>query len=223
MSVDEKSTVERVKVWPVPVRLIHWLLVADIVVLSVTGLYIGTPALATGSGPALVMSWARAIHIGSGFVLIALVLGRVIYMFTGPRYARWDQFLPVRRAQRSQLWPSLRFYLFLTREPPVVVGHNPLAGATYTVVFAMLAVEALTGLALYAQQAPGGWAWTLTGWLYTLLPAGLVRLVHHLITWLIWGFVVHHVYSATLMDHVEKAGVISSMISGWKSVPKDRR
>jgi Ni/Fe-hydrogenase 1 B-type cytochrome subunit len=211
-----------VRVWQLPVRILHWLLVADIVVLSMTGLYIGTPALALGAGPSLIMAWMRAIHIGSGFALIAIVVARVIFAFTGNAYARWDQFVPVRKAQRAQIVPSLRFYLFRTREAPPVIGHNPLAGATYTVVFAMLTVEAVTGLALHSLSKPGGWEDTLTGWVFAVLPAGLVRLVHHLITWLIWGFVVHHVYSAVLMDHVERSGVISSIVSGWKSVPRNR-
>jgi hypothetical protein len=86
--------------------------------------------------------------------------------------------VPVRKAQREQIGPSLRFYLFRTREAPTVIGHNPLAGATYTVVFAMLTVEAVTGLALHSMSRPGGWEDSLTGWVFAVLPAGLVRFVH---------------------------------------------
>jgi Ni,Fe-hydrogenase I cytochrome b subunit len=94
-----------VKVWPVPVRVIHWLLVANLMVLALTGLYIGTPGVVLGAGPGLIMSWVRAIHIGFGFGLIALLTGRVIYMFTGPRYARWD--LVCRRSPHAALVGSV--------------------------------------------------------------------------------------------------------------------
>jgi Ni/Fe-hydrogenase 1 B-type cytochrome subunit len=38
--------------------------------------------------------------------------------------------------------------------------------------------------------------------------------------WLTWGFVVHHVYSAFLMDTEEKNGLISSIFSGRKQVER---
>ena len=46
MSAEVHHTrVERVYVWEVPVRLTHWLIVASILLLAVTGLYIGSPVM----------------------------------------------------------------------------------------------------------------------------------------------------------------------------------
>jgi Ni/Fe-hydrogenase 1 B-type cytochrome subunit len=36
--------------------------------------------------------------------------------------------------------------------------------------------------------------------------------------WLTWGFVIHHVYSAVLVDTEEKSGLVSSIFTGWKTV-----
>lgn len=210
-----------VRVWQLPVRVIHWLLVASVIVLTVTGLYIGTPVLSLGGRSHQIMAYIRAIHIGFGFLLLALIIARVIFAFTGNKYARWDQFVPARKERQQLLIPSLRFYTFLDHEPPPAVGHNPLAGATYVIVFGMFLVQAITGIALQAVVHHSGFLWAVSGWVFHVLPIAWVRFVHHLIMWLTWGFVINHVYSSILMESVERSGLISSMINGWKYVPKD--
>ena len=39
--------------------------------------------------------------------------------------------------------------------------------------------------------------------------------------WLLWGFVVHHVYSAILMSQVEGNATMESIFSGYKFVQRD--
>lgn len=46
-----------------------------------------------------------------------------------------------------------------------------------------------------------------------------MRFVHHLIIWLVWGFMIHHVYSAILVNRVEGSGLITSIFSGYKFLP----
>ena len=60
------------------------------------------------------------------------VLSRIAWMFMGNRYSTWDKFIPVAPKRLRGLWDSLRYYLFQLRQPPGFVGHNPLAGFTYT-------------------------------------------------------------------------------------------
>ncbi len=212
----------RVRVWQAPIRLIHWVLVATIVVLSLTGFYIGNPTVLPGVGGNL-MATVRAVHIGTGLVFVAALLGRVWFAFTGNQWARWQQFLPIWRERRRLLLPSVRYYLFLEREAPPVVGHNPLAALTYVLLYGMLAFQALTGVALMAVENRGhGWAWALTGWLVGAVPVPTIRLVHHIVMWLTWGFFINHLYSAMLVDREEKGGEVSSIISGWKVLPRTR-
>jgi Ni/Fe-hydrogenase 1 B-type cytochrome subunit len=59
------------------------------------------------------------------------------------------------------------------------------------------------------------------GWLPDLLGLQTVRLVHHLLMWAIVAFMVHHVYSALLVDHTERNGLMSSIFSGYKFVTLD--
>lgn len=115
---------------------------------------------------------------------------------------------------------TLRFYLFLDREPPHVAGHNALAGATYLIVFILFLVQIFTGFAVYFQYAPSSVMNTLFGWLYVVFSTPSLRLVHTLVMWLLIAFTIHHVYSAWLMDIEEKGGTMSSIFGGYKTVSK---
>jgi len=224
MSTPASSEIVRVYVWEAPVRITHWLIALAIVVLSATGLYIGHPFI-TVSGPAgqhFVMGWAKVIHGYTAFVFITAVMARVMWMFTGNRYAHWDKFLPVHASRRRGFWPTVKFYLFALRKPPGFVGHNPVAGATYTLVFGLYLVAIATGLVLRGANAgvdsPLRWftSWeALFGGLY------VARWIHHAVMWLLLGFAVHHVYSAVLMSTIEANATMESIFSGYKFVPRE--
>lgn len=212
-----------VKVWELPVRIVHWGLVAAILVLSVTGFYIGNPFVAVGGEPGIeLMAVVKAVHYGTGIVFTLLLLVRVWWAFAGNRYASWRELIPISRDRRRLIPKSVAYYLFLTRKPPPVVGHNPLAGATYVLLYGMLGIEAVTGLAMRGLEVRDGFLWTFfSSWVFDLYPVQTVRFAHHLIMWLTIGFVVHHVYSAIINDIDERNGLLSSMVSGYKTVPKD--
>lgn len=224
MTKGTPSGVVRVYVWEVPVRITHWLIALSIVVLSVTGFYIGYPFI-TVSGPAgqhFVMGWAKAIHGYAAYVFMAAVLMRVIWMFTGNRYARWDKFIPVHAKRRHGFWPTLKFYLFALRKPPGFVGHNPLAGLTYTLVFGLYFLAIATGLVLRGASAevdaPLRW---FVSWAPLFGGLQVARWIHHAVMWLLLGFAVHHVYSGILMSTVEANATMESMFSGYKFVPPE--
>src|SRR5215469_1147701 len=133
---EAKTTVY---VWDMPVRITHWVNVTSILVLSVTGYYISNPVIGT-SGPAteqFLMGTVRFIHFTTAFVFTMSVLSRVYWAFAGNRYARWNQFLPVKRGRRRALRWMIGYYTFLRRQPPAEIGHNPLAGVTYIGVYVL--------------------------------------------------------------------------------------
>jgi Ni/Fe-hydrogenase 1 B-type cytochrome subunit len=214
----------RVYVWQVPVRICHWLIFASIAVLSVTGFYLGSPFLSEPgeAGRHFATGTMRAIHFYAAIVFALAVVTRLVWMFRGNRYARWDKFLPVDRKRWRGLGPTLKFYLFAMRKPPGFIGHNPLAGIVYAGVFGMYLVQIATGLAIYGASAHVG---SPTRPFAALLPllGGLAtaRFVHHAIMWGIWGFAAHHVYSAVAMSQIEQNATIESIFSGYKFVPHE--
>jgi Ni/Fe-hydrogenase 1 B-type cytochrome subunit len=217
------SEIVRVYVWEIPVRLTHWLIALSIAVLSMTGLYIGHPFITVGpSGQHFVMGWAKVIHGYTAYVFIAAIVARLIWMFTGNRYARWDKFIPVRPQRRRGLWPTVKFYLFALRKPPGFVGHNPLAGGAYALVFGLYLVAIATGLTMRGVSAEVS---SPVGWFASLAPlfGGLqiARWIHHAVMWLLLGFAVHHVYSSALMSIIEANATMESIFSGYKFVPRE--
>lgn len=218
------TEIVRVYVWEAPVRITHWLIACAIAVLSVTGFYIGNPFI-TVSGPAgqhFVMGWMKVIHAWAAWVFIGSVLVRIIWMFTGNTYARWDKFIPVHPSRRRGLWPTVKFYLFMLRKPPGFVGHNPVAGATYTLVFGLYFLAILTGLVLRGASAdvesPVRW---FASWAPLFGGLQIARWIHHVVMWLLLGFAVHHVYSGVLMSTVEANATMESIFSGYKFVPRE--
>lgn len=208
-------SVERLYVWQFPVRLTHWVNVLAVLVLSATGFYVGNPVL---GGSVSLMAWVRGVHRIMAYVLIASLALRTYWAFAGNRWASWRALFPWLTAEgRQGLARTLLYYLFLRREPPRAVGHNALAGATYSLVVLLMLVEVATGLALQSLGA-GGWRAAAFGWVFTVLGLQGARLLHHMIMWLLLGFAVHHVYSATLMDAEEKDGMMGSIVGGYKFV-----
>jgi Ni/Fe-hydrogenase 1 B-type cytochrome subunit len=222
-NVSEAEAREDVYVWELPVRITHWITVLSIGILTVTGIYIATPFIGT-SGPAsnqYLVGTVRFIHFVTAFVFTASVLFRIYWAFVGNTYARWNQFLPTNAARRRDARRMLTFYLFLRREPPAEVGHNPLAGMTYVVVFALFLLQIITGFALYALPFDQGTFWrTVFGWVIVAFGVQPVRLVHDLIMWLLLAFTIHHVYSCILIDVEERSGLVSSIITGFKSLTR---
>jgi Ni/Fe-hydrogenase 1 B-type cytochrome subunit len=220
LSVCRPGELVRVYVWEWPVRTTHWCTFYAVMILAATGIFMGTPFL-VGEGPrSFLMGWTKVIHFYAAIVFALSVLSRIAWMFMGNTYSRWDKFIPVSRRRREGLMGSLRYYLFRLRQPPGFIGHNPLAGFTYTFVFLMFLVMITTGLALYNVSAPVGSPFRVFGFLLPLWGgAQTARFVHHITMWLILGFAVHHVYSAVLMSQVEARGTVESMASGYKFVP----
>lgn len=220
-----------VYVWELPVRIVHWTIVLALIVLSFTGYYIHHPFL-SGSGqpgsPGFTMGTIRFIHEATGFVFTVAVLFRIYWAFAGNRYAHWRALAPVTKAQRRDLGDMVRFYALVRPRPPRTNGHNPLAGLSYLVLYALFLLAALTGFALFAwvvRRAP--WT-TLFGWTWSVLPISELRLIHFLLMFAFIAFAIHHVYSAALVDIEERNGELSSIITGYKAdvlegeVPRDQ-
>ena len=114
-----------VKVWDLPVRLVHWALVA---------------LLAFQIVSAKVGGWLIDWHLISGYAILVLVLFRVLWGFAGSTSARFGSFLaPPAVALRfaSQL---------LARRAQAYAGHNPLGGWMVLALLASLLVQVGTGL-----------------------------------------------------------------------------
>jgi Ni/Fe-hydrogenase 1 B-type cytochrome subunit len=203
----------KVYVWQVPVRLTHWVTVGAIVTLSVTGVYIADPFLLPPSGP--VMTTTRTIHMLAALALLLSGLLRTIWLLRGNRFARWSALIPTNREQATELFRQAGFYAFLRKDIPKVLGHNQLAATAYLALIGLLALETVTGLVLYGALGAEPIA-SLVGWAREFVGLQTLRLLHHLAMWAILAIAVFHVYSCILVDHIERNGLMSSIVSGFK-------
>lgn len=152
----------------------------------------------------------------SAYVFTASVLARAYWSFAGNEWASWRALFPeFSREGRQGMAQAFGYYTFLRRTPPGVLRHNPLAGLAYSAVVFLFLVQVFTGFGLLALQKGGAWI-AAFGWVFSLGSPQAVRLVHHLVMWLLLGFAVHHVYSAVLLDIEERKGLITSIVSGYK-------
>lgn len=222
--VEAGHELVRMRVWDRVVRNTHVLIALSIVVLSVTGFLIGHPVLVS-PGPAgqrFITGTVKVVHFYAAIVFSLAVLSRIVWMFAGKGHARWHEFLPFDRVRRKRILPTLGFYLFLRRRPPTGLGHNPLAGMSYIAVFGLYLVMIVTGVGLYALDAAAGSP--VRSMTFLLAPFGgaqAARWVHHVVMWLLLGFVVHHIYSAVLTAIVERNGTIDSIVTGYKWVRRE--
>ncbi len=209
-------------VWQLPVRLTHWINAICVVVLSVTGIYIGHPFISAGATADFLMGWTRFIHYSFAYLFTFSVLARVIWFVIGNEWASWRMFFPWKsRKGRKNALDFFRYYTFTGSRIPYEVGHNALASMAYAAIFTLFIVQIVSGFALYGQYAPGGFWDSILGPVVTLVGNQTLRLTHHLVMWLLAGFVINHIYSAWLMDMKEMNGTMSSIFGGYKYIDQE--
>jgi Ni/Fe-hydrogenase 1 B-type cytochrome subunit len=212
----------RVYVWQWPVRIAHWVIFLSIVVLSFTGYYLYDPFMISRGSGAFLMGTIRFIHEVTASVFIAAFLLRAYWFFKGNKWAGWRQFLPIGHQQWHGFVGQLQYYLFVRRKHVSRVGHNPLAGATYSIIYALMLIEILTGVALYNHILGSKVLGFFINWLPSLISIRYLREIHLLIMFAFGAFVIHHVYSAVLIGIEERSGLVGGIFSGYKFFTESR-
>ncbi len=121
-------------IWDLPVRLLHWGLVATLA---------AAWASSERTGP---------LHEVIGYAAGAVVLLRLLWGFRGNRYARFAHFLRAPRATLHYLRMAMRGHA------PRHVGHNPLGGWMIVLLLSCVAMLVASGWAL-TTDALWGYAW----------------------------------------------------------------
>lgn len=114
-----------IRVWDLPTRLFHWLLVVLITLQYASGEF-GWPS----------MQW----HYRCGYATLALLLFRLAWGLVGSQTSRFGHFVRGPRA----VW---RYVSTLARGGDAsAAGHNPLGGWSVVLMLASLALQAVSGL-----------------------------------------------------------------------------
>lgn len=213
-------------VYEAPVRLWHWINAACILVLAVTGYFIGSP-LPTQPGEAsanFLMGYIRFAHFAAAYLFAIGLIGRTYWALVGNHHARELFWVPLTSAAYWRDFASwLRYYLFIGPVPTPTFGHNPLSRFAMVFVFLLTSLFMLvTGFALYGEGAQmGSWQERLFGWALPLLgQSNNVHVLHHLGMWVLILFILLHVYAAVREEICGRLSLIGGIVSGYKTFKK---
>jgi cytochrome b len=181
-----------IRVWDLPTRVFHWLVVTLVVVAYVTSK----------------LNWMDW-HTRAGYTLLTLVLFRILWGFFGSDTAQFARFLASPRAAIQHLQ-----HLFL-REPDQQVGHNAAGGWMVMALLALLLGETLTGVYVLNDVADEGPLTELT-------PASIANAITalHGFFWdALLAAAALHVLAILLYAIAKGHNLLSPMITGYKRLP----
>lgn len=177
---------QRIRLWDLPTRLFHWLLVLAVVAAVVSG-QIGGKLI--------------DLHGKIGLAIVGLVAFRIVWGFAGSTYARFAQFLPTPARIRAYLkgeWRGL--------------GHNPLGGLSVFTLLLLLTAQVASGLFANDDITFTGPLYGLIGKSLSDRLSG----IHQLLSNALIAFVVLHVGAVIFHGRVNKDDLIKPMLTGWK-------
>jgi len=179
------------RVWDLPVRLVHWLLV-----IGIAGSY------ATHK---LGVAYFR-YHLWFGYLVVVLAAFRILWGFVGTQFARFSSFLRGPRITAAYLLALLRGSAVPTP------GHNPLGGWMVIFLLVSLLAQGITGLFSNDEIFNTG---PLYGYISDTLSLKLTSWHRRLFDWLLIA-VTLHVFA--VLAHRVLAGhdLIGPMFSGRK-------
>ena len=123
---------EFIRVWDLPLRLFHWLLVIAFFVAYITE-----------------DEWLD-IHVWAGYLVMGLLVFRLIWGFVGGQYARFNNFLC------SPLQSIAYVKDLMQSKAKRYIGHNPAGSAMIAMLLLSLLMTVVTGLAVYGADKGAG-------------------------------------------------------------------
>jgi cytochrome b len=183
----------RLRVWDLPLRLFHWLLVA---------------LLATSWISAELGGNAMQVHQWSGVSVLTLIVFRIAWGFLGGTHARFTSFVRSPAA-------ALAYATALRRgEQQRFLGHNPLGGWMVLALLLSLSIQAGTGL--FANDDI-----MIEGPLAARVSkqtSDLMTLIHDVNFNVLLALIALHVLAALFYLLVKRENLIVPMVTGNKVV-----
>jgi Ni/Fe-hydrogenase 1 B-type cytochrome subunit len=192
----------------------HWLILLGVGFLILSGLYIHYPFI-----PGL-MGVATSTHTFWAFVLVIAIILRVVLAFfvkdanmMSSREVDTDikNWLP-QKANRHQLWPTIKYYLFVKREHPISAKYGVLQKFAYLLSVPVVFAAAYTGFALWGPTHSWSFFAAGTAWVGGLM---YMRIIHFFIMWAILVFVALHTYLASIYG----TPPLKLMLLGQETIP----
>ena len=193
-AVSGATSMLRVRVWDLPLRLFHWLLVACLIGSFVT--------IKVGG------SWTDW-HFRFGYTALTLIVFRILWGFVGPRYARFSSFIFSPRAVIA--------YLRDAAHAPRTLGHSPIGSFSVFALLAVIGVQACAGLFTSDDISVEG----PLARLVSSAAVGRASALHHFNELVILGLVGLHIAAILYYRIARRQSLVKPMIVGDKLVASD--
>jgi cytochrome b len=184
-----------VKVWDLPTRMFHWMLLFLVAVNAFTGFV--TP------------EWWLGVHNWSGYALVALMIFRLVWGICGSEYSRVVSFIYPPRDTLEHL----RGLLLL--RPPHYVGHNPTGALMVFALAGVLIALVVTGLLVLGGEEKQGPLSAVVG--YSVGFAA--KQIHHWLTILLLVMVSCHIAGVVMESVFSHDNLVRAICTGWKKLP----
>lgn len=179
------------RVWDLPVRIVHWLLV-----IGIAGSYVTHK---------LGVAYFK-YHLWFGYLVVVLAAFRILWGFVGTRHARFGNFLRGPRATAAYLLAMIRGTATATP------GHNPAGAWMVILLLLLLLAQGITGLFSNDEIFNTG---PLYGYISDGVSLRLTSWHRRMFDWILIAVVLHVL---AVIGHRVLAGhdLIGPMISGRK-------
>jgi cytochrome b len=181
------------RVWDLPTRLFHWLLVVLLLAAYIARWLLIMP-----------------VHMAIGETVLALLLFRLVWGFVGSDTARFGRFLV------SPLAGLRHLATFTVREPDTQIGHNAAGGWMVIVLLLVVAAQVCTGLCAHGKGHHS--AGPLASYVGDDVAARMA-VAHGVIFNCILAAVALHVLAVVGYAVFKRQDLVRPMISGKKRLP----
>jgi len=169
--------IQRILIWDAPTRVFHWMQAVSFV-----GAYLTAESERN-----------RDIHLAFGYIMLGLILFRLLWGFSGTRYARFISFL---------FGPSevIAYLLSLFKgKPRHYLGHNPAGSVSVWMLLALGLFICVTGV--MALQDDAGDA---------------VVKMHSVATNIMLAVILLHLLGVLISSIMHRENLARSMVTGFK-------
>lgn len=189
---DSQTGLPSVRIWDVPVRLFHWLLVLCIAVAAVTGFLLN-------------VTWLQ-YHIVAGTAAGILVLARLVWGFTGTSYSRFSSYT----LRPSQVFEHVKHIRegIIQRD----AGHNPLGAWMVIGLMLVILLIVVSGFVVLGGQMKQG---PLKAFL-SFAEGSSLRDVHQLAAIGLLVMVGAHISGALFESWRSRENLPRAMVTGMK-------
>ena len=178
-----------IRVWDLPIRLFHWLLV-----LCILGSFISVNI----GGNAI--QW----HAYFGYSILVLLVFRIVWGLVGSTHARFTTFFPSKAGILN----------YLSGKSPRVLGHNPLGAISVFALLFVLLVQVFTGLFVDDEVAFQG---PLAKYVPNFL-VSLFSEIHEGNQVLIYTLITIHIAAILFYKKIKGEDLIKPMLTGDKEI-----